>query len=391
MGSAMEYENIPDRGPTDHFHGRKTIIKNFISALKHHLRKNDGTTFLIQGPPGAGKTALLHKLAEVASSEWNAVDIDPEALWDADWLMHALGRGRELQLTEVSGGVSLGGVLSAEGTRAPVPENPISLIAQVDTPPLLLILDEAQTLGGVNKPEGKDASVAANFIKSIHNGKIGKPVMLLAAGLGTTAKAFADLGISRFMSRGHKYKIGLGSLGRDSTCATLCDLIQEYGRVADLPSSWIEQIADRTHGWPQHIMSYADQAAEYLHEHRIPSDDGLEVVLQWGRAKQVEYYRERAEDIAKENRQILADFFAGIPQGKTTLERDIKSALMQVHTEEKADELFDTMLQKGIIDQREDGSYGVPIPSMHTWLVEEYAKEKLIQKPKLLPPPPSQT
>jgi len=275
----MKYKHIPDRGPTDHFHGRETIIENFMSALEHHREKNDGTIFLIQGPPGAGKTALLHKLAEVASGEWNAVDIEPEALWDTDWLMHALGRGGELQLTEVSGGASLGGFVSDEGKSAPIPENPISLIAQVDVPPLLLTLDEAQTLGGVNKPKDKDASVAANFIKSIHNGKIGKPVILLTAGLGTTAKAFADLSISRFMKRGHKYKIGLGSLGRDSTCATLRDLIQEYGRVTDLPSSWIEKIADQTHGWPQHIISYADQAAEYLYEHRIPTDESLD--LSW--------------------------------------------------------------------------------------------------------------
>jgi len=74
--SIMKYKHIPDRGPADHSHGRKTIIENLMSALEHHRDKNDGTTFLIQGPPGAGKTALLHKLSKLAEAKgWKIAKI----------------------------------------------------------------------------------------------------------------------------------------------------------------------------------------------------------------------------------------------------------------------------------------------------------------------------
>jgi len=46
------------------------------------------------------------------------------------------------------------------------------------------------------------------------------------------------------------------------------------------------------------------------------------------------------------------------------------------HSEEKAGELFDTILEQGIIDERKGGRYGIPIPSMHTWLLGEYGREK---------------
>jgi len=65
----MKYKYIPDRGPSKHFHGHETIIENFTSVLEHHLEAKDGTTFLIQGAPDLGKTALLHKLSEVAKKK----------------------------------------------------------------------------------------------------------------------------------------------------------------------------------------------------------------------------------------------------------------------------------------------------------------------------------
>jgi len=56
---------------------------------------------------------------------------------------------------------------------------------------------------------------------------------------------------------------------------------------------------------------------------------------------------------------------------------DIKNAIKEEYSDEVAEELFHYVLMHGIIDQDRDGDYGIPIPSMHTWLVEEYAKDKL--------------
>ena len=48
-----------DRGPAKYFHGRREILSSFHELLLHANQNRGGTTFLIQGAPGAGKTALL--------------------------------------------------------------------------------------------------------------------------------------------------------------------------------------------------------------------------------------------------------------------------------------------------------------------------------------------
>jgi len=82
-------------------------------------------------------------------------------------------------------------------------------------------------------------------------------------------------------------------------------------------------------------MSYADQAAEYLHEHRIPTDESLQAVLQRWCERQVGYYCRHAQGIDKEKRQLLAEFFVDIPRDGTIDKEDIKFALMKEHSEEK--------------------------------------------------------
>ena len=62
----MSSDFIFDRGPAEYFHGRKEIIDTFASALEAFRKKNEGTIFLIQGAPGAGKTALLDVLSKHA-------------------------------------------------------------------------------------------------------------------------------------------------------------------------------------------------------------------------------------------------------------------------------------------------------------------------------------
>jgi len=48
-----------DRGEVRHFRGRKSILASFSFVLYRAIDENlegNGTTFLVQGSPGAGKT-----------------------------------------------------------------------------------------------------------------------------------------------------------------------------------------------------------------------------------------------------------------------------------------------------------------------------------------------
>ena len=99
----MSSNFISDRGPAEYFHGRKEIIDTFNSALELFQDKKKGTTFLIQGAPGAGKTALIDVLAREASDQgWNSVHIGTNTLWKPDDLLHRLGKKTNMRVTGAS-------------------------------------------------------------------------------------------------------------------------------------------------------------------------------------------------------------------------------------------------------------------------------------------------
>ncbi|MCY4001444.1 MAG: ATP-binding protein [Bacteroidetes bacterium] len=364
---------LKDRGPAEYFHGRKEIIDTFNGALELFRDDKDGTTFMIQGAPGAGKTALLDVLSTQAKSNgWEVADIAIEDLYNPASMAQSLGEAYLInsEIALKAGITFIEGQVVGHVAGHATPKRILKRVAPEYG--LILVLDEAQRLNNIS--DGSESHIAASdTLDVIHNGKLKRPVLLLTAGLGTTEAAYGSLGISRFM---RKCRVHLGCLSHESTCAVIRDFLFHKGGVSNPPLQWIETIAERTHGWPQHIISYADPAAKYLASHQTPNDEGLHMVLQQGRAEQIEYYKIRVKGIDKKKRQILAKFFANVPLGETIEFEDIMSVLESEYPPEVAEALFNKALERGIIDEREDGDYGIPIPSFHSWLVDEYAKGK---------------
>jgi len=203
-------------------------------------------------------------------------------------------------------------------------------------------------------------------------------VVLLAAGLGTTKSALTSLRISRF---DEKCNVELGPLSKESERAVIQDWLKKEGRAKGDPTAWIDSIANESHGWPHHILSYVDAAVEYLElNNGSMTEEGLKLILK-GAEFRLHYYRQRAHGIITEKRQLLARSLVNVPIGGTTNYTAIMSILLQEYSQKDAEDLFNISLEKGIIDER-NGDYGVPIPSMHTWLLNEYTIER-IELPKL--------
>ncbi len=62
-------EIADDRGETKYFHGRKKDVEYFLRRLSESKDRKVGTIFLVQGPPGVGKTALLGECRKRAEQE----------------------------------------------------------------------------------------------------------------------------------------------------------------------------------------------------------------------------------------------------------------------------------------------------------------------------------
>ncbi len=356
---------VIDRGPAKYFHGRKKILEDFECLLEYYANNSAGGTFLIQGAPGAGKTALLFESVRRAQSEgWRIAGIDGLfPLWRPGALRSSQYGGTSL----VDGGPiidqSAGSVLD---------------ILRGGVGPLLLKLDEAQRLEDLNRDLDIRLSVG-EVLTAIHNGEVGRPLVLLAGGLGTTEDAFKVLGISRFERRSF---VELGRLDKDAERAIIRDWLTEEGGAKGDPTEWIDAITQEAHGWPQHILSYVGPAVEHLSTHGgMMTQDGLSIVLDAGRDFRTKYYERRAGGFVEEERHCLARIFENIPTGGSTTREAIVSSMSREYGEDTTEKLFRRAQHCGILQVVEGGRYAIPIPSMQDWLVENYAHIKIGSPP----------
>ena len=362
-----------DRGPAKYFHGRKQILRDFNELVANAAQSNSGTVFLIQGAPGAGKTALLSECGKMAQrKKWNVVDIPVRAVWSVDELRQTLGIGNIPVATH--GSVQVGGapIGKLEITAELASETMLNILRS-GKDPLLLKLDEAQRIETTISRKNVDQfATATDVLNAIHNGQLNRPVILIAAGLGTTADAFGTLGISRFAS---ECLVELGVLGKEAERAVLYDWLTKDGRVKGDPTAWIDAIAQETYGWPQHILSYVKPALNQLRtDRRVMTTEGLSVVLKKGRTGRVAYYKQRIGGFRGDQIRCLTKSVADITPGKPVEYRDIVSSLKTQYDSGEARQLFQRLLEKGILAKCGIG-YAVPIPSMHNWLVNEFARE----------------
>ena len=366
---------IKDRGPAAYFHGRQEIIGTFTSALKRYRAKKGGTTFLIQGAPGAGKTALLEVLSEKAQGEkWTVATINLKDLHNPASMAQALDKSYNIdKQVALSYGVEFVGRAHVKRIQGSASAEDI-LRNFAPRRGLMLVLDEAQYLGNLNDTP-TEKHLVRDTLDMIHNGGFGKPIMLLAAGLGTTESAFKSLGISRFVGES---LINLGRLDKESERKVIRDWIVKEGGAKGDPGPWIDAISKETHGWPQHIISYVKPAASYLKSNnRQMTDDGLRIILEKGNEFRKNYYETRAKEFSLKQRQVIASFIPGLQQSGYLEKEKVIDVLTPKYGEEKSEKFFEDILHSGILSHKPGGVYGVPIPSMQTWLIEEYGREQI--------------
>ena len=377
----MSLLELPDeRGPAKYFHGRREILDSFEYQLETAVRKRkSGTIFLIQGPPGSGKTALLDHCRKLAAlSGWQTVKIGPASIGDTNNMRTRLGR----KWYEAVQGIRIGGdTLSIPATLLSVNFNkkattPLSMI-QGGKDPLLLFMDEAQLLGDRDIFQSKERRDAIDFLEEVHNGSLKRPVILLAAGLGMTRESFKHLGVSR-------YEAGcfteMGALNKESERDLITNWMVLEARVPlRHVGPWVDAITQETHGWPQHITSYLIPTLTEIHKAGGElTEDGLAVALEAGHNRKIKYYNARAEGLEDYERTSFARIFAeASPDGKLD-KRVILQKLSAEYGAQKAEELVRTALADGVL-YRKSGIYRVPIPSMSDWFLDNYLPENELQ------------
>ena len=375
-----------DRGPAAFFHGRSDELEAFHRVLNEARKFRGGTTFLVQGAPGVGKTALLDECrAQAIADGWCAAHISPRALHDPAKLARHLNESHVTRSSQFSESGGNGGATAckeasahhAKGHSVELQGPTVGgLLMDAALPNgLLLILDEAQNLE-IERRRGEDVEASiSELLDEIHNGRIGAPVVLLAGGLGTTDSVFEELGTVRFSRQNCRR---LDSLDIEPTRAVIEDWLVHAGCAStETPyfARWASTLAAGSFGWPQHIHIYAQAGAQWLYDNggeltfTVPNE-----VLETARAERGQYYKRRVKGFRPPHRTAFADLLRKKGMRTVLLEDEVVTALQSHQSREEALDMFRTLLRKGVIAETSYGHLRVPIPSMHDWLVEQSTK-----------------
>ena len=343
-------------------------------------KNNEGTIFLVQGPPGIGKTALLDECRKKAKREkWEVRKLVVTALWDPDLMAECLGlKKKEVATEKTTGGggklqyfgASLEGGLSRTTKKATPKVTPKSLIQKIKDP-LLLILDEAQRMGESSNINGPYKDEVSDLLTEIHNGELGRPVILLAGGLGLTEDAFRALGISRMAE---DCMFDMEPLEKEEERTVIRDWLKKAGGATGGVTHWIDTITTETYQWPRHVDSYARNAARLVKDnHGQMTEDLLRSVMETGRENRMEYYRGRLSPFIVEERRSLARIMLASSKEGAIEQTGAVEQLSKEYGAEKAEELFFRAVRKGVLHFNTAlGSYSVPIPSLREYIIRNF-------------------
>ena len=300
--------------------------------------------------------------------------MNTRALWDTDTMCQKLGDGWMPLLDEIAAEVGFDKWIQIQGAaKFKLPGHTPQSIIERGKDPLLLFLDEAQTLGQQSGQPQEHRELVQIFLNSVHNGEMGRPVMLAAAGLSATKQAFKGLGVYRFKANCY---VELGPLKPEGEREVIKDWLKKDGRAKGDPKYWIDTIMQQTHGWPQHVSVYAQAAAFRVRaDKRAMTPQGLQAVLEAGRVQRIKFYKSRADGLDEDHRAAISRAFAGIRKDQTQTRKAIMESLLQDAEKQEASDIFKLALGNGVLDNR-NGRYAIPIPSMFDWFIDNYFIER---------------
>ncbi len=412
-----EFAESTDRETPVAFVGREEQIGALARDLERRVRQRgswkgfgdppkwEGATWLFQGAPGAGKTALLRHLQNlkiqapagdgaasggvpvracsitdqhVLSDPWElkkkiaAVwvpevekDLETRQLLELGADLKVIRGGRKTDRPLMSWGDVLKKVLGKPG----------------EYPPLLLMVDEAQKLD----------DAAEKQVLWLHQGNDGLPIVPVFGGLAWTKERFGELGISRF-SGGRVHT--LEALSEDDCREVVKAFFGKFdvAGVDEEGERWKDLIAQRSQGWPQHLHAGLQALARGLVKEGVDGDlkqADEEAVLQGEAERRKRYYRDRlGSGYLKSKRHLAAVAVARLdefPQG-ATLSR-MAGAVQEISDRAggagahndlalpkgmDAADFVDGMMKSGILHEDSDGYLSVPIPSFRDFLIERY-------------------
>ena len=403
-----------DRGESPFFSGRNQEIEDIeltIEGVMERLRLGkpkpaSDETWLFQGPPGVGKSALLEKLEDRWSAKETegtpiALPIRPDIILNQANLVAKIADAvatanddsetadKLHQIVSVDRGsaTDIGGELVIKaGTQISksksVVTNPCELNWETLTRffprenwkrPVVLLLDEAQSLRRWKGP---------SEISNLHQGIHGLPIIPIFAGLSDSFEVLRAHDISRMS---HRRRVTLGALEQQETEAAAMLMLDTFRVGGTHREDWARRIARECSGWPQHLQTGLQALAKAVVDNNgmLGPTQGIfaNFVSETSETYRNEYYGERLDnDLAGSIGLVHIALDAARPPGKTLAElKDIianrangrKEYKYQLPNMLDASMFLNRLIERGFLQQSKSEHHFVcPIPSMTDYIRE---------------------
>lgn len=420
------YLSMRDRAPATgrgvpFFSGREAeigVFREMANGLSQGLAAN--ASIVVEGPPGAGKSALMCQFMEEMRSlppagaggrRWLAVPLSagdaesPPDIADAidaaivSRLAKDLLASKSAETTVVEKLGEYWGKLEPAKARAKAREFfdrggsvlAFSLGASREGPPksiaqaaarrpawqswqIALMIDEAQGIQPGERHAG-DGTLSA-----LHQGIVRAPISFCAFGLPGTLLALGDVSVSR-PSGGRA--IHLRGLDDRAAGQTVDRCFNAFGIHNGAP--WREAILARAANWPQHLAVYLNAAIRRLRgasRERMDAEGAdLGAAMREGDRARANYYRQRIARLTRRNIEFgnLARGLAPLFEGREARlpAADLTKAIRAV-----SPELSDADITRFVQDAEHSGflaladdeyAYAMPIPSFAQHLLAQAA------------------
>jgi len=414
-GLEVYVEHSPDRDPPPYYAGRHQLLSDIENTCKYvwkqchnRLSTPKGTTRVLYGAPGAGKSSTLawlrhswskgHSIAQGGKYDGPAPVVifdaacelltSPENFY-AELMQAALpGSGEQMFAKTVESvrkriGSSLqivqGEYESEHRVEFAVDKARLRTVARALPPyewthPVVVAIDEAQAMNV------DDHSPSGRVLRELHANDADLPVVMLLAGLSDTPARVSMVGLSRLSQN---YTYSLKGLNVDE----LEELKQGFCSYFEISLGKRERKFDallsKTDGWPAHVQNCLKAFAKvYLSVKCETEDVDFDKVELLSRASRMEYYHARMSPAMRQTNRLLSRLIAQSTDDQNAedylltidqLDRECKSGdqgLRGLPDGMTSLDYYYTLIHHGALQEFTDGTVNCPIPSFRQYLIE---------------------
>ncbi len=392
-----KFIRMGDRGRAGIFVGRNTelaSIKGRIELLVERLCDGESApgadlTMVIQGAPGAGKSALLQKIAE----EWPLGAKDKPAAISVAASSLKLPMGSLLEIIARKAGKDNG----IKRTLARFKSLTVNLAGMADftvdmdasqltgksLTPVVLLIDEIQTILSGNVTDQARERITEN-IELLHTGEHDAPLFPIYGGLANSADLLRAAGLTRLAS-GSELTLPRFSAGEMDEL--LVRYVEQHLASAQ-PSkstvnSWSVALRRDCQGWPMHCINFLISLSKEIKVNDWrPTAIDFDAVLNCARQLRFSYYAHRMQGILQ-NRYILISKVLEEMERVSSMQEDQLVFVIDQANQNRlpgdlgrsslpedltAQQFFEEMLHAGLVQKINKDKLTCPIPSLASYV-----------------------